>query len=72
MRSLHSSSRSTTDFYQSTPESTSDIQLEDPGTHTATASFLYLLVPPLTVFHSTREQSLSGTVCLSLSLRTLI
>ena len=27
------------------------------GTHTATASFLYLLVPPLTVFHSTLEQS---------------
>ena len=52
--------------------STSDIHLEDPGTHTATASFLYLLVPPLTVFRSTLEQSLSGTVCLSLSLRTLI
>ena len=52
--------------------STSDIHLEDPGTHTATASFLYLLVPPLTVFHSTLEQSLSGTVCLSLSLRILI
>ena len=68
----HSFSRSTTDSYQLTPESTSDIHLEDPGTHTATASFLYLLVPPLTVFHSTLEQSLSGTVCLSLSLRTLI
>ena len=51
---------------------TSDIQLEDPGTHTATTSFLYLLVPPLNVFHSTLEQSLSRTVCLSLSLRTLI
>ena len=59
-------------IYQLTPESTSDIHLEDPGTHTATTSFLYLLVPPLTVFHSTLEQSLSGTVCLSLSLRTLI
>ena len=65
-------SRSTAESYQLTPESTSDIQLEDPGTHTATASFLYLLVPPLTVFYSTLEQSLSGTVCLSLFLRTLI
>ena len=71
-RGLHSFSRSTTDLYQLTPESTADIQLDDPGTHTVTASFLYLLVPPLTVFHSTLEQSLSGTVCLSLSLRTLI
>ena len=52
-RGLHSFSRSTTDLYQLTPESTSDIQLEDPSTHTATASFLYLLVPPLTIFHST-------------------
>ena len=72
MRGLHSFSRSTTDSYQLTPESTSDIQLEDPSTHTATASFLYLLVSHLTIFHSTLEQSLSGTVCLSLSLRTLI
>jgi len=72
MRGLHSFSRSTTDLYQLMPESTSDIQLEDPGTHTATASFLHLLVPPLTVVHSNLEQSLSGTVCLSLSLRTPI
>ena len=55
-----------------TPESTSDIQLEDPGTHTATASFLCVLVFPPTAFYSTLEQSLSGTVCLSLCLRTLI
>ena len=45
---------------------------DDPGTLTATALFLYLPVPPLIVSHSTLEQSLSGTVCLSLSLRILI
>ena len=45
---------------------------EDPCTLTATALFLYLPVAPLIVSHSTLEQSLSGTVCLSLSLRTLI
>ena len=72
MPGLHSFSRSTTDSYQLIPESTSDIQLEDPGTLTARASFLYLPVPPLIVSHSTLEQSLSGTVCLCLSLRTLI
>ena len=71
-RGLHSFSRSTTDSYQSTPESTSDIQLEDPGTFTARASFLYLPAPPLIVSHSTQEQSLSETVILSLSLRILI
>ena len=71
MRDLHSFSRSTTDSYQLMPESISDIQLEDPGTLTATASFLYLPVPPLIISNSTLEQSLSGTVCLSLSLRTL-
>ena len=54
------------------PESTSDILLEDPSTLTATASFLYLPVTPLIASHSTTEQSLSGTVCLSLSMRTLI
>ena len=54
------------------PESTSDIQLEDPSTLTATVSFLYLLVPPLIVSHSTLEQSLGGTIYPSLSLRTLI
>lgn len=72
MCGLHSFSRFTMDSYQLTPESTSDIQLKDSGTLTATASFLYLPVPPLIVSHSTLEQSLSGTVCLSLSLKTLI
>ena len=69
---LHSFSRSATDSYQSTPENSLDIQLKDPGTFTATASFLHLPVPPLIVYHSTLEQSLSETVCLSLSLKTLI
>ena len=48
--------RTHTSRCQRVPETSNS---DDPGTLTATASFLYLPVPPLIVSHSTLEQSLS-------------